>query len=70
MFGKFLYFDSSKNFYGFEKILSVFFLEMEICKVMVTRSMTNKRYGNALEWAIRSRENIYVTNVANVFLQV
>jgi nuclear pore complex protein Nup85 len=42
--------------------------ESEICKVMVKRSLQKNRFGNALEWAIRSRENVYVTDVANVFL--
>lgn len=43
--------------------------EQEISRVMVKRAMSLKNYGNALEWAIRSRDNIYVTKVANVFLQ-
>lgn len=43
-------------------------VEQEICRVMVKRSMSLKSYGNALEWAIRSRDNIYVTKVANIFL--
>ena len=44
-------------------------VEAEICRVMVKRSLAQKRLGNALEWAIRSRDNIYVTNVANMFLE-
>lgn len=36
---------------------------------MVQRSLTLANYGNALEWAIRSRDNIYVTRIANIFLQ-
>lgn len=43
-------------------------VEQEICRVMVKRSLLTKRNGNALEWAIRSRDNIYVTKVANIFL--
>lgn len=43
-------------------------VEQEICRVMVKRSMSLHNYGNALEWAIRSRDNIYVTKVANIFL--
>ncbi|CRK94771.1 CLUMA_CG008265, isoform A [Clunio marinus] len=43
-------------------------IEQDICRVMVKRSMSLHNYGNALEWAIRSRDNIYVTKVANVFL--
>lgn len=35
---------------------------------MVQRSLSLTNYGNALEWAIRSRDNIYVTRVANIFL--
>lgn len=43
-------------------------VEQEICRVMVKRAMSLKNYGNALEWAIRSRDNIYVTKIANIFL--
>lgn len=43
-------------------------VEQEICRVMVKRAMSLKNHGNALEWAIRSRDNIYITKVANVFL--
>lgn len=44
-------------------------VEQEVCRVLVKRSLSFKNYGNALEWAIRSRDNIYVTKVANIFLQ-
>lgn len=43
-------------------------VEAETCRVMTKRSMSYGNYGNALEWAIRSRDNIYVTKVANIFL--
>lgn len=43
-------------------------VEQEICRVMVKRSLALNNYGNALEWSIRSRDNIYVTKVANIFL--
>lgn len=43
-------------------------VEQEVCRVMTKRAMQLKNYGNALEWAIRSRDNIYVTKVANIFL--
>jgi nuclear pore complex protein Nup85 len=36
---------------------------------MVQRNIASQRYGNALEWAIRSRDNIYVTAVADIFLE-
>lgn len=35
---------------------------------MVQRALSLTNYGNALEWAIRSRDNIYVTKIANIFL--
>ncbi|CAO1379036.1 unnamed protein product [Diamesa hyperborea] len=44
-------------------------VETEVCRVMVKKSLSHVQYGNALEWAIRSRDNVYVTNVANIFLQ-
>lgn len=34
------------------------------------RSLKNERFGNALEWAIRSADNIFVTSVADIFLNV
>lgn len=34
------------------------------------RSLQNERLGNALEWAIRSRDNIFVTTIADKFLDV
>lgn len=43
-------------------------VEQEVSRVMVKRAMQLKNYGNALEWAIRSRDNIYITKVANIFL--
>ena len=43
-------------------------VELEVCRVMIKRSLSLKNFGNALEWAIRSRDNIYVTKVANIFL--
>jgi nuclear pore complex protein Nup85 len=43
-------------------------VEQRICRIMVKRSLSHENYGNALEWAIRSRDNIYVTKVANIFL--
>ncbi|XP_058826939.1 nuclear pore complex protein Nup75 [Topomyia yanbarensis] len=44
-------------------------VESEICKVLVKRNLANKLYGNALEWAIRSKDSFYVTAVANIFLE-
>lgn len=44
-------------------------VESEICKVLVKRNLANRMYGNALEWAIRSRDSFYVTAVANIFLE-
>lgn len=34
------------------------------------KSLRNERYGNALEWAIRSSDNIFVTSIADKFLNV
>lgn len=34
------------------------------------KSLQNNRLGNALEWAIRSRDNIFVTAIADRFLDV
>lgn len=42
--------------------------EKEICKVRAKKSFDDERYGNALEWAIRSKDAIFVTSIADFFL--
>lgn len=44
--------------------------EKELCRVQARKSFNNGRYGNALEWALRSQDNIYVTSIADRFLRV
>lgn len=44
--------------------------ERELCRVQATRSLQRERLGNALEWAIRSGDNVFVTAVADRFLDV
>lgn len=46
------------------------FAEKEICRIQSVRSFKNERYGNALEWALRSQDNVYVTAYADHFLRV
>lgn len=45
-------------------------IEKEICRVQAMQSLRNRRYGNALEWALRSHDNIFVTSIADIFLNV
>uniref|UniRef100_A0AAG5DIP2 Nuclear pore complex protein Nup85 n=1 Tax=Anopheles atroparvus TaxID=41427 RepID=A0AAG5DIP2_ANOAO len=42
---------------------------MEICKVLMKRNLAQRRYGSALNWAIRSRDSAYVRDVANILLE-
>ncbi|XP_068148193.1 nuclear pore complex protein Nup75 [Drosophila tropicalis] len=44
-------------------------VEQEICKVLSKRSTQEGRHGNALEWAIRSKDVILVTAIADFILQ-
>ncbi|XP_017078923.1 nuclear pore complex protein Nup75 [Drosophila eugracilis] len=44
-------------------------VEQEICKVLSKKSYNNERYGNALEWAIRSKDVLLVTAVADYILK-
>ncbi|XP_016985980.1 nuclear pore complex protein Nup75 [Drosophila rhopaloa] len=44
-------------------------VEQEICKVLSKRSYDGERYGNALEWAIRSKDVLVVTAVADFILK-
>uniref|UniRef100_A0A1B0F9J0 Nuclear pore complex protein Nup85 n=1 Tax=Glossina morsitans morsitans TaxID=37546 RepID=A0A1B0F9J0_GLOMM len=43
--------------------------EEEICKAQAKKSFTEERYGNALEWAIRSKDTFYVTSIADYLLK-
>lgn len=42
----------------------------EICIVQARRSFSEGRYGNALEWSIRSKNSIYVSSIADYILKV
>ncbi|XP_052873331.1 nuclear pore complex protein Nup75 [Anopheles cruzii] len=44
-------------------------VEAEVCKVLTKRFLALKRYGSALDWAIRSGDSAYVCDVANIFLE-
>lgn len=44
-------------------------LEQEICRVQAVKSVANNRLGNALEWAVRSHDSIFVTSIADKFLE-
>lgn len=46
------------------------FSEKELCRVQAIKSFNNGRYGNALDWALRSQDNLYVTSIADLFLRV
>lgn len=45
-------------------------VEQEICKIQAKQSMISGRYGNALEWAVRSNDTHCVTTIADFFLNV
>ncbi|XP_036334091.1 nuclear pore complex protein Nup75 [Rhagoletis pomonella] len=45
-----------------------FAVEQEICKIQSKISLNEHRYGNALEWAIRSKDTLYVTSIADFLL--
>ncbi|XP_011200003.2 nuclear pore complex protein Nup75 [Bactrocera dorsalis] len=42
--------------------------EQDICKIQSKKSLDEQRYGNALEWAIRSKDTLYVTTIADFLL--
>lgn len=44
--------------------------EQEICKVQAKKALDIHRYGNALEWAIRSKDSLFVTSIADFLLKV
>lgn len=43
-------------------------VERGICRVMASRSLNNNRFGNALEWALRSQDYLLVTSMADMIL--
>lgn len=65
-------FDSHSIQYTINGVLHCFHLltEKELCRVQARKSFNKGRYGNALEWALRSQDNIYVTSIADLFLRV
>lgn len=44
-------------------------VESEICRVIARRNLQNGRHGNALQWAIRSTDKIFITALVNYFLE-
>ncbi|KAH8320516.1 hypothetical protein KR067_004739, partial [Drosophila pandora] len=44
-------------------------VEQDICKVLSKRAYDGERYGNALEWAIRSKDVLLVTGIADFILK-
>ncbi|XP_022228902.2 nuclear pore complex protein Nup75 [Drosophila obscura] len=44
-------------------------VEQEICKVLSRQSFDEERFGNALEWAIRSKDVLLVTGIADFILK-
>lgn len=45
-------------------------VETDICRVQVKKNLQKKCYGNALEWSLRSKDTVYITGIANIFLEV
>ncbi|TDG51084.1 hypothetical protein AWZ03_002447 [Drosophila navojoa] len=44
-------------------------VEQSICKVLSKRAYADQRYGNALEWAMRSKDVLLVTAIADFILK-
>lgn len=45
-------------------------VESDVCKVMARRALSENMLGDSLVWAIRSQNNIFVTSIADIFLNV
>lgn len=45
-------------------------IEKELCRVQSKKSFNNGRFGNALDWALRSQDTLCVTSIADRFLRV
>ncbi|KAH8280600.1 hypothetical protein KR018_012058, partial [Drosophila ironensis] len=44
-------------------------VEQDICKVLSKRAFDSQRYGSAIEWAIRSKDVLLVTGIADFILK-
>lgn len=45
-------------------------VESEVCKVMSRKALGENLLGDALVWAIKSQNNLFVASVADIFLNV
>lgn len=45
-------------------------VESEVCKVMARKALNESMLGDALVWAIKSQNNLFVASVADIFLNV
>lgn len=45
-------------------------VESEVCKVMARKALHEDMLGDALVWAIKSQNNLFVASVADIFLNV
>lgn len=45
-------------------------IERDVCRVVSARYLSEGDFGNALVWGVRSQDNIYVTSIADIFLNV
>lgn len=45
-------------------------VESDVCKVMSRMALSENQLGDALIWAIKSQNNIFVAAVADIFLNV
>ncbi|XP_055693770.1 nuclear pore complex protein Nup75 [Lutzomyia longipalpis] len=43
-------------------------IERDVCRVLSARYISNGDYGKGLIWGVRSQDNIYVTSIADIFL--
>ncbi|XP_055377669.1 nuclear pore complex protein Nup75 [Condylostylus longicornis] len=51
-----------------KKLKILEYIEPEVSKVQARKSIELNRYGNALEWAIRSKDSVFITSIADHFL--
>lgn len=45
-------------------------VESEVCKVMARKALNENMLGDALVWAIKSQNNLFVAAVSDIFLNV
>ncbi|GAB0090027.1 Nuclear pore complex protein Nup85 [Sergentomyia squamirostris] len=60
--------DDAEQILNAAKMRGITSIERDVSRVVAARYLAEKDYGNALMWAVRSQDNVYVTCIADIYL--